>query len=246
MLKVLLMSCALLFLISCSTSHQNQASTPEMNQTSTKPQKCPRRSRTPLKSENVEDIKLDDTTLTKSGKIASGEMIGYQFHAERGQKLNYNADQEVCIWIYSPEQTLIEEAKLPYSGDYIIQISTINSSTNFEIDMTLSPIPPPSYSLDNFPKSSCGDILIETATSYPVHSYPTDIAYSTSNLQKVREMYCEDAFIKLVEGNRVIQVASFEREVNAQAFSEFISQTFQSAQVGKERIITQEMINNAQ
>lgn len=247
MLHFLLIIFTFLFLMSCSTNNQNQSSTPS-TQTTEKSElrECPQQPRIALKSQNVEELELDETKTTKTGAITKQEMMGYQFNAEAGQKLNYQTDDELCIWVYNPEQQLVDEDELSKNGDYLIQISTIKPSQNFEIEMTLSPVPPPSFSRSDFPQSSCGDVLIETASSYPIESYPTEINYSQRNLKKVRDTYCEDAFVKLVDGSRVIQVASFGREQNAEVFSEFINQTFQSAQVGKKRIITEEMLNNAE
>jgi hypothetical protein len=248
MLKVIIFLLTSLLLISCDSPAQNQSfKLPnEQNQPMNKPKKCPKQPNIALQSKNVMPLDFDEKNITKSGTVSNSQMIGYQFTAETGQTLNYETDNELCIWIYDPNQSLVKPAKLSTSGEYIMQVSTLNSSEPFEITLTLTSPPQPQYSLADFPQPTCGNILTKNAETYPIKSYPTEIAYSQANLKKVRNMYCKDAFVKVVNGNSVIQIASFKTRQDAEHFSQFIKQTFSSAEAGETRLITQEMLNNAQ
>lgn len=62
---------------------------------------------------------------------------------------------------------------------------------------------------DNFPKDTCGDSLPQERRSYPVEFYPVYIEHSEENLKRVKSNFCQDAFVKDVDGSKVIQVASF-------------------------------------
>lgn len=137
-----------------------------------------------------------------------------------------------------------------------MQVSTINPAETFEIEITLTSLTDeennpknlPRYSLSNFPKPSCGDSLPQQEDEYPVTFYPVDISYSEANLEKARNIFCQDAFVKLIEGERMIQVASFRSIAKSENFANFIRRELEDAQVrtDSKTIVTQEMLENAQ
>ncbi len=241
-------------MMSCRSQNNSQSVTSEVNQNAVT--QCSQQPETALKANNVTPLDFNQSTLTQSGQISQGEMIGYQFSAQAGQTLNYQTDDEICIWIYSPNRTLVKDAKLSKNGEYIMQISTINPTQTFEIEMTLTSLTDeennpqnlPRYSLSNFPKPSCGDSLPRQEDEYPVTFYAVDLAYSEANLEKARNIFCQDAFVKVIEGERMIQVASFRKIAKSENFAIFIRTEIEETKVrtDSKTIVTQEMLNNDQ
>ena len=250
MLKVIIFFLTSLLLISCNSSAKNQSvQLPnEQNQPMNKPKKCPKQPNIALQSKNVIPLDFNEETITKSGTVSNSQMIGYQFTAETGQTLNYETDNELCIWIYDPNQSLVKPAKLSTSGEYIMQVSTLNSSEPFEITLTLTSPPQPQYSLTDFPKSSCGDSLPLKEDDYPITFYAVDISYSKANLEKARNIFCQDAFMKTIEGERLIQIASFRSVERSENFANFISREIENVKVrtDSKTIVTKERFKNAQ
>ncbi|MDJ0742164.1 MAG: ARC6/PARC6 family protein [Xenococcaceae cyanobacterium MO_167.B27] len=93
-----------------------------------------------LEPKNVEEISLNNKTITKSNKVSSNKSIGYTFQAEAGQKLNYQTDKDICIWVYAPNNELVNGTKIPETGNYTIQIAVLKGSTTFDLEMSLESI----------------------------------------------------------------------------------------------------------
>lgn len=124
--KLILYSTPLL-LISCSSGITS------IPTTST----CPEKPTTALNEKDVEEIVLDEKTLTKSGQASATKSIGYKFEAKSGQKFSFSTDSDVCVWRFSPESQILKDGNLPQTGKYVIQVSTLKGSKTFDINMTL-------------------------------------------------------------------------------------------------------------
>jgi hypothetical protein len=122
--------------------------------------KCPEKPVSTLESKDVKAISLNTskTTTQSSANLDQGKSLGYTFEAQSGQKLSYKPTNDVCIWIFTQDLTLVnytdfpksEEyaAALPKSGKYTIQIAAQKAVANFNLEMSLgtlqtsaSPIP---------------------------------------------------------------------------------------------------------
>jgi len=113
-------------------------STPESSPTtisSSCPEKPP--ASIALTGNDVQEISLNDQTLTKSGQASATKSIGYKFPAQSGQKLSYTTDSSICIWVYSPDNELISGGNLPKTGNYTIQVSAPKGLTTFDLKMSL-------------------------------------------------------------------------------------------------------------
>ena len=84
-----------------------------------------------------ETIELNSQSVTKSGQISAAKSIGYTFAAQAGQKLSYRTQDDICIWIYTPENQLLTSGEIPQSGKYILQVSAPRGSTTFNLEMSL-------------------------------------------------------------------------------------------------------------
>lgn len=86
---------------------------------------------------NVEEIQLSDRSTIKSGQISANKFVGYTFTAQSGQKLSYRTSDDICIWLYTPNNQLLNSGELPQTGKYTFQISVPKGSTTFNVEMSL-------------------------------------------------------------------------------------------------------------
>ncbi|MFM6083224.1 MAG: ARC6/PARC6 family protein, partial [Dolichospermum sp.] len=138
-----------------------------------------------LREKDVEEISLNEKTLTKSSQASATKAIGYKFAGESGQKFTYQTDQTLCIWIYSPDNEIISGGTLPKSGNYIIQVSAPKGSTTFDLNMSLGVLqastPPPVQPTNNYtPPTSSPDNSANnsTITTSSVNNLSQDEALS--------------------------------------------------------------------
>jgi len=101
-------------------------------------QQCPSQPLTKLTVNNVKEIELTEKTTTESGIINSMTTLAYAFQAEDGQKLTYKTQQDLCIWIYTPDNQLLNTTTLLKKGKYLMQIASRQGSQNFDINLSLS------------------------------------------------------------------------------------------------------------
>ncbi|MBK1987910.1 ARC6/PARC6 family protein [Sphaerospermopsis aphanizomenoides BCCUSP55] len=123
---------------------------------------CPDKPTVELREKDVEAISLNEQILTKSGQASATKAIGYKFTGKSGQKFNYQTNQTLCIWTYSPDNEIISGGTLPKSGNYIIQVSAPKGSTTFDLNMSLGVLqassPPPVQPTNNYtPPASSPD-----------------------------------------------------------------------------------------
>lgn len=128
----LLLSLTLLVIYGCSTSGQTS-----VNSTQQTSNDCPDKPEARLDIKNVASIVLNNQTTTESGIASKSKSIGYTFEAQQGQKLNYKTNADVCLWIYTPDNELLNSGVLPKTGKYTIQISALKGSTTFEMAIGL-------------------------------------------------------------------------------------------------------------
>jgi hypothetical protein len=144
--RIFLFSLSLYFLTACS---QNQPA----NQVITS--QCPTQPTAVLETNNVKPISLSSQAITETGMVTNNKSLGYTFTAKSGEKLIYKTNQDICIWIYTPDNQLITNPILPLDGKYTVQLAAIKGSTTFDLALELeenntqpvnlssSPIPTP-------------------------------------------------------------------------------------------------------
>lgn len=98
---------------------------------------CSKEPNTVLKNQNVKEIKLDEKPEKASGYISNNEAVGYTFSAKEGQQLNYKTDDNLCLWIYTPNQKILKETTLPENGIYLLQLTTLKGSSSYNITLNL-------------------------------------------------------------------------------------------------------------
>jgi hypothetical protein len=144
-----LLSLTLLAIYGCSTSGQISA-----NSMQQKSNDCPDKPEVRLDVKNVKLIVLNNQTTTESGIASKSKSTGYTFDAQQGQKLSYKTNADVCLWVYTPDNELLNSGILPKAGKYTIQISAPKGSTTFELAMNLDGSESSTTVINNTPQSS--------------------------------------------------------------------------------------------
>ncbi len=198
-------------------------------------QKCSQQDQGLLSSVDVEPISLSAKTVSISGIINSNNSKGYSFEGKSGYELKYSTEDDICLWIYTPENELLETTVLPKTGKYVVQVSVPQGSKSFDIDMSLSF----HFNKTEFPKPECGDPKPTDPNAYPVKFYPVNTPYSSANLVKARSSFCEDAFQKRDKntGDKMIQIVSFIDKEKAISFARFVATEIEGAYVGSPTIL---------
>lgn len=127
------------------------------------PISCAEKPKVILSKENVTEISLEDQIVNKSSQASADKTVGYTFTAQAGQKLSYHTKDDVCIWIYTPDNQLLNSGELPQSGKYTLQISAPKGSTTFNLEMSLGTLEASQPSETS--SSSAENSTSETSTS---------------------------------------------------------------------------------
>lgn len=99
---------------------------------------CPHHSSVLLKQENISSLELNKSPQVLSGFVSEKNGVGYEFKAKKGDKLNYSSPENLCIWIYQPNQQILDETTLPEDGRYLLQLTTPKGSQTYEITLSLT------------------------------------------------------------------------------------------------------------
>ena len=86
-----------------------------------------------LDPSNVKSLDLGNEATIVSAMLNSNKYVGYVFTATSGQRLQYQTDDELCIWLYSPENQLLDTPELPVTGKYTLQIGLPKGSKSFNL-----------------------------------------------------------------------------------------------------------------
>jgi ARC6-like, IMS domain len=111
---------------------------------------CPDKPTNALEAKNVETISVSNAVLPLSGNAHAGKDIGYSFEAQTGQKLSYQTQDNLCIWVVAPDTKVVTGGNLPQTGKYTLQVSVPTGAKTFKLDVTLGNLisTPPSTTPD--------------------------------------------------------------------------------------------------
>jgi hypothetical protein len=74
---------------------------------------------------NTETLNLQDQNLQRRLEFSEGEDIGFTFTGTAGHELDSRyPDNEVCVWIYTPDNRILSSSTLPRTGQYTIQVAS--------------------------------------------------------------------------------------------------------------------------
>ncbi|AFY89345.1 MULTISPECIES: hypothetical protein [Chroococcidiopsis] len=252
-IKKALVCFMLLILAGCSTAVKSA------NTVSSTSNKCPDRPEGSLSSDRVKSIYFGSQTVKETGVVSPGKDQGYAFEANAGQRISYRTNQNICTWVFTPNNEIVNSTNLPLDGKYTMQVAALTGSTTFEIEMGLGELERVSknytfqstsanssapqryqFSSSDFPKTSCGDPLPSDSRDYPVTFYPVFIPYNETNLDKARSLFCQDALkVRRKDTQEIaIQVASFTNEEKSKDFANFVNSEISDAEVGQPTVRT--------
>ena len=121
----------------------------------------------------AEEIQLDNQSITKSGQASADKSVGYTFTAQAGQKLSYRTKDDICIWIYTPDNQLLNSGELPQTGKYILQVSAPRGSTTFNLEMSLGTL---EASQPSVPSPSSAETSDSHSTTPAISPSATEVA----------------------------------------------------------------------
>ncbi|MBD2456682.1 hypothetical protein H6G80_21705 [Nostoc sp. FACHB-87] len=251
------------------------AVTTACNQNTTTTQKitnqCPNQPTIVLQSHNVKPIDFSTQQITQSGMVSTNKSLGFTFEAKSGQKLSYTTNQNLCIWIYSPDNQILTNRDLPLTGKYTIQVSTLQGSTTFDLALSLETVTavsqPISSSTPSLPVSNNVDINSTAAnTSYPTTTNnigtnstavfkpifsPTPTTSSANNVDRPStEKVIEDYYTK-VNSHQYQEAWNFlsttlqeDRELHPDGYNSFIEWWEQVKYVSVNRYSLEDANNN--
>jgi hypothetical protein len=98
---------------------------------------CPDKPTAILNANNVTEISLNNQILKKAGQASANKSTAYIFEAIAGQEFTYKTSEDICIWLYTPDNQILNSGILPISGKYTIQVSAPQGSTSFNLEMSL-------------------------------------------------------------------------------------------------------------
>ncbi len=133
----------LLFLLTgCEalSEHWKQLSTTMniVSSASSQNQQCSEQPQGNIAPQNIKLITLTAASTRESGQIRQGNYLGYQFQGNAGQQLNYRTEDNLCIWVYTPDRQLIKTKDLPQTGQYTLILTALKGATTFDLKMSLN------------------------------------------------------------------------------------------------------------
>ena len=223
-------------------SPQNRVDVETVEQVKTSTSECSLEPTVALAPSNVKSISLSRGVIKESGTVSNNKHIGYTFTAKSGQRLLYQTEDDLCLWLYSPNNQLITTTELPATGQYTLQVATPQGSENFDltIGFKTKQVTPTKKSLpsstvssysrfrfdqEDFPKYACGDPKPSNPNDYPVNFYRVQVPYNETNLSKARAYFCRDALPTISQdtGKKVVQISSFTNQEKARDFAVFVN-----------------------
>ena len=162
--------------------------------------KCPTQPKIVLESNNVKAISFSTQPITQSGMVSSNKSLGYTFKATSGQKLSYATNQDICIWIYTPDNQILTTRDLPTTGKYTIQVSAPGGSTTFDLAVNLESVAAASTLLSSPTPTSPASNNIWKNSTLASSSFSSRIPTSPVSTNIVRpspEKIIEDYYTKV-------------------------------------------------
>lgn len=90
-----------------------------------------------LESRNVQSVSLSEQSIKVEGLVSQDKQLGYSFDGRTGQTIKYQTDDEICTWVFSPDNQLLSTSQLPRDGKYVLQVSTPRGSRSFKLNISL-------------------------------------------------------------------------------------------------------------
>jgi len=102
---------------------------------------CPNSAQNLLELKALKMINISSHSSLLSDKVNPNKDLGYIFWGKAGQHFNYSKTGDICLWLYSPDNKIVNQKVLPITGKYILQVASAKDTVNFEIHATLEEDP---------------------------------------------------------------------------------------------------------
>lgn len=163
--------------------------------------RCPDQAQGSLDGKNVKSISFISGSIQESGQINTSTQKGFSFDAKKGNKFSFKTKDDLCVWVYTPSNTLISGDAIPVDGRYTIQISTLKGSTSFTLDMELKDLSTSNISTASTPTISSEN---KSATSSS-NTNVKDISSISSNTGEMNrtdpELFIQNHYAQLNNRN---------------------------------------------
>ncbi len=98
---------------------------------------CPSYPQNHLESNQLKIVHFSNIPSLLAQQVKPDQDIGYIFSASARDRFNYSKLGDICIWLFTPDNKIVDSSVLPVTGKYIMQISSARGTVNFEINTTL-------------------------------------------------------------------------------------------------------------
>lgn len=90
-----------------------------------------------LKPEDVTALTLNNGEAEASGIAHRDRSTGFSFSAEAAQRLDYQTEANICLWVFTPDNRPLTSGNLPTTGTYLIQVAALQGSQTFDLSVSL-------------------------------------------------------------------------------------------------------------
>ncbi|MGC9503153.1 ARC6/PARC6 family protein [Baaleninema sp.] len=85
-----------------------------------------------------ESIDLDGKTIQKTGTLPAGEAIGFTFVGKTGREFDIQQNEEICVWVYTPDNQIFSGKTLPVDGTYTVHVEPRTDATTYRLTLESS------------------------------------------------------------------------------------------------------------
>ena len=151
MLKQLFLTALLILLHGCKGTDTGTTDNSKNTDTGiTNNSGCPAQPKAGLDAKNVKQVSLEQGSITEIGQLSAGQDKGFAFKAAKGTRLNFKTKNDICVWVFTPDNNLLSNNVIPANGSYTMQIAALKGSTDFTLGIgfgSLSPTASGSFSV---------------------------------------------------------------------------------------------------
>lgn len=131
------------------------------------------------KLENVKNVGLTSRITNIDGQTANNRPIGYRFTAKKGQRLMYKVKtNNICPWLYDPNNKLIDSPILPEDGTYVLQIASSEGSGTFQLELSINNV-----------EKTLNPVASKTPASLPISIQPSPTVDRPSAVEAIKNHY---------------------------------------------------------
>jgi hypothetical protein len=110
-----------------------------------------------LDPSDVTPLSLTNSETNASSMANYDRSIGFSIPAQANQKLVYQTDANICVWVFTPNGQLLTSGVLPTTGTYTLQVAALQGSQTFDLSVKLEDSENTDSTAPNFDESASGD-----------------------------------------------------------------------------------------